>query len=307
MPNFRLFLVVALLLPTLLIGQGNLLDLIEEEEEPTQDLTIATFKGTRIINGQSIETPAGGVLQFIIGHRFGRLNGGAYELWGIDNATIRLGFEYGVTDRLSLGVGRSSYEKTYDGFAKYKLIRQQSGLKQVPISVTLFSSMAIKTIRWPEPERPNYFSSRLYYTFQALVARKFSPSFSAQLSPTLIHRNLVANTADRNDVFALGMGARQKLTGSLSLNVEYFYVLPNQIVSPLFGEQVRNTLSVGVDIETGGHVFQLHLTNSRSMIEKGFITETTGNWLDGDIHFGFNVSRVFTVKNPMKGQAGPKY
>ena len=295
------------LTPLVLSAQPGLLDILEEETEPTKDLTIATFKATRVINSQSIETPAGGVLQFIIGHRFGRLNGGAYELWGIDNATIRLGLEYGVTDRLSFGLGRSSFEKTYDGFAKYKLIRQQTGLKEVPVSVTLFTSMAIKTIRWPEPDRPNYFSSRLYYTYQALVARKFTSNFSAQISPTLIHRNLVTTIADRNDVFALGMGARQKLTGSLSVNVEYFYVLPNQIVSPLFGEQVRNTFSVGVDIETGGHVFQLHFTNSRSMIEKGFITETTGNWLDGDIHFGFNVSRVFTVKNPMKGQAGPKY
>jgi hypothetical protein len=261
------------------------------------DYTIATFKGTKVINGHSIETPAGGVLQFLIQHRFGRVNGGAYEFFGLDNATIRLGLDYGITDRLAVGLGRSSFEKTYDGTVKYKLLRQSTGKRTLPLSLTLLSSMAIKTIEWPEPERPNYFTSRMYFTFQTLIARKITSGLSLQLSPTLVHRNLVATTEDANDVIVLGLGGRQKLNGSITLNAEYFYILPNQIVSPLYGEQVRNCFSVGVDLETGGHVFQLHFTNSRGMYDKFFLTETTGDWLDGDIHFGFNISRVFTIVN----------
>lgn len=302
----RLLWIVLMLVAIPVAGwaQDDLLDMLEEETPEKPNYVIATFKGTHIINGHSIESPAEGVLQFVIAHRFGRLSGGAYEFFGLDNATIRLGLDYGITDRLAVGVGRSSFEKTYDTYAKYKIIRQQTGKRNIPFSVSALAGMAVKTIEWTEPERPNYFSSRLYYTFQALIASKITSGLSVQLSPTLIHRNLVATNEDKNDVFALGIGLRQKITGSLTLNGEWFYVLPNQIVSPLYGEQVRNTLSLGVDIETGGHVFQLHFTNSRGMIEKFFVTETTGSWLNGDIHFGFNISRVFTIKNNIESPKG---
>jgi opacity protein-like surface antigen len=273
----------------------DLLDLLNETEEEPVEYAFATFKTTRLINGHSIETNSGKELLFLISHRFGRINGGASEFFGLDNATIRLGLEYGITDRIGVGVGRSSFEKLYDGFVKYKVLQQKSGAENFPVTVTLFASAAIKTLEWPEPERENYFSSRMYYTFQALVARKFSEGFSLQLSPTLVHRNLVDSVADANDVFALGVGARQKITGSLSVNAEYFYVIPGQISSRINGETVQNALSIGLDLETGGHVFQLHMTNSRGMIEKLFVTESTGNWLDGDIHFGFNISRVFSL------------
>jgi len=273
----------------------DLLDLLNETEEEPVEYAFATFKTTRLINGHSVETNSGKELLFLISHRFGRINGGASEFFGLDNATIRLGLEYGITDRLGVGVGRSSFEKLYDGFVKYKVLQQKSGAENFPVTVTLFGSVAIKTLEWPEPERENYFSSRMYYTFQTLIARKFSEGFSLQLSPTLVHRNLVDSLDDANDVFALGIGARQKITGSLSVNAEYFYVFPGQISSPLNGETVQNALSVGLDLETGGHVFQLHMTNSRGMVEKLFVTESTGNWLDGDIHFGFNISRVFSL------------
>jgi opacity protein-like surface antigen len=275
-------------------AQG-LLDMLEAEEEEPVNYAFATFKTTRLISGHSVETNSGKELYFIIGHRFGRINGGASEFFGLDNATIRLGLEYGITDRLGVGLGRSSFQKLYDGFIKYKLLQQKSGAENFPMTVTLFSSAAIQTLPWPEPERPNYFSSRMYYTFQVLAARKFSEGFSLQLSPTLVHRNLVDSVQNANDVFALGVGARQKLTGSLSLNAEYFYIFPGQINGKLNGEKVRNALSIGLDLETGGHVFQLHVSNSRGMAEKLFITETTGNWLDGDLHFGFNISRVFSL------------
>lgn len=283
-----------------LLGQDDLMDIIDEDDEESTNYTMATFKTTRLINGHSIETPAGGVLQFMISHRFGRVTGGFYDIFGLDNATIRLGFDYGITDRLNVGVGRSSFEKTYDGFVKYKLLRQSTGKNTMPFSTSLFASTAIKGVEWPEPERPNYFTSRMYYVFQALIARKFTSDLSLQLMPSFVHRNLVETRDDKNDVFALGVGGRYKVTGSLSINAEYYYIFPDQIVSGLYGEDVKNSLAIGVDIETGGHVFQLQFTNSRGMAEKFFITETTGSWLNADIHFGFNIHRVFTLVDKSK-------
>lgn len=276
-------------------AQDDLLDLLESEMEPVTDYTIATFKSSRIINGHSIETHGKGVMQFLIGHRFGRVNSGFKELFGLDNSTIRLGLEYGITDDLTIGLGRSSFEKTYDGLIKYKLMKQSSGARKMPFTMTALATAAIKTNDWPEPERPNYFSARMTYTFQLLIARKFNDYLSIQLSPTVVHRNLVATREDQNTVFVMGFGGRVKLTGSLAINAEYYWIIPGQIISPLYGEKVHDSFSIGIDLETGGHVFQLHFTNSRSMINKGFATETTGRWLDGDIHFGFNVSRVFTL------------
>jgi hypothetical protein len=148
---------------------------------------------------------------------------------------------------------------------------------------------------WANPERENYFSSRLFYTHQILIGRKFSKGTSLMLMPTLVHRNLVESTAVENDVYALGIGGRQKISNRVAITFEYFYVLPDQIA-----DIYSNSLSIGFDIETGGHVFQLHFTNSLGMMDKQYITETTGEWGKGDIHFGFNISRVFTLKDTRK-------
>lgn len=273
-------------------SQGDLMDLFEEPE-PKQEYTYATFKTTRVVNGHSVENPAPGVLLFIISHHFGELNTGFYELFGLDQSTIRLGLEYGLNDRISFGIGRSSWEKTYDAFLKVKLIRQQSGIREVPLTLSYFSSIALNSLKWQDPERENYFSSRLSYVHQLLVARKFNKDLSLQLMPTLVHKNLVPTKEDQNTAFAMGMGGRYKLTNRLSLNAEYFYLLPDQ-----YTEEVHNSLSLGFDIETGGHVFQLHFTNAKPMFERGFITETRGRWDKGDIYFGFNITRVFTVRKP---------
>ena len=269
--------------------EDDLLSLLEEEE--TTDYVTASFKTNRVINLHSLESTSAGVLDIKISHRFGTLNRGAYELFGLDNATIRIGGDYGITDQITIGVGRSSFEKTYDGFVKYKFLRQSTGKKVMPISAALFASAAINSLKWQNPDRENYFSSRLYYSYQLIVGRKFSESFSLQLSPTLVHRNLVRTKDESHDVYALAAVGRVKLSKRVAANAEYIYVFDNQL-APGY----RNSLSLGFDIETGGHVFQLHFTNSTSMIEKGFVTETSGKWGNGDIHFGFNVSRVFTVK-----------
>ena len=283
----------ALILSSSLIAQTDstemdLLSLLGEDEEI--NYTSATFKSTRNINGHTVENVAGGVLDFRISHRFGFINTGAYELFGLDGATIRLGLEYGITDRLMVGFGRSSYNKAFDAFGKFKILRQSSGKKNMPITLSVFSTIVCNSIKWSEPERDNYFSSRLFYAHQIIIGRKFNNDLSLQLSPTMVHRNMVPTKEDKNDVYALGGLGRYKLNQRLSINAEYFYVLPNQL-----SDEYTNSLSVGVDIETGGHVFQLHFTNSTSMTEPGFITENVGMWKQGDIHFGFNVSRVFTI------------
>jgi len=271
--------------------EDDLLGLLEVEE--TTDYTYATFKTNRIINLHSVENTSKGVLDVKISHRFGFINGGISELFGLDQASIRLGADYGVTDRLMVGLGRSSYEKTYDGFVKYKFLRQSTGKRNFPVTVSFLTSTAIKTIPFQNPDRVNYFTSRMYYVFQGLIGRKFNENLSLQISPTLVHRNLVRTSDESNDVYSIAAGGRVKLTKRITCNAEYIYVLPNQL-APGY----RNSLSLGFDIETGGHVFQLHFTNSTSMIEKGFITETVGDWTDGGVHFGFNVSRVFTVRKP---------
>ncbi|MCB9349677.1 MAG: hypothetical protein H6573_19525 [Lewinellaceae bacterium] len=272
--------------------EDGLLALLGEEEE-TIDYTTASFKTNRVVNLHSLESTAGGVLDVKISHRFGTLNGGTYELFGLDNASIRIGADFGISDRITIGLGRSSFQKTYDGFVKYKFLRQSTGKRNMPITAALLASTAVQTLKWQNPDRENYFSSRLYYTYQFILGRKFSEGLTLQLSPTVVHRNLVETSVESNDVLALGAAGRIKLSKRITLNAEYIYVLPDQL-APGF----RNSFSLGFDIETGGHVFQLHFTNSTSMIEKGFVTETNENWLDGGIHFGFNISRVFTVVKP---------
>lgn len=262
------------------------------EEEPTTEFTTATFKTTRVVSGHSVENPANGVLLFTISHHFGKINSGAYDFFGLDQATIRLGLDYGINDFLSVGIGRSTYQKTIDGFVKAKLLRQSKGVRNMPISLTTFSAMDLFTLKWQDTERTNYFTSRMSFVHQLLIARKFNESLSIQLTPTYIHKNLVVE-ANTNDNFAIGMGGRYKITKRVSVNLEYFHNLPGYIA-----DNFENPLSVGFDVETGGHVFQLHFTNSQPMFDRALITETMGKWEKGDIYFGFNISRVFTLKKP---------
>lgn len=270
-------------------AQDDLMDLLGDDK-PATEYAWGTFKTTRVVLNQSIQAPAKGDLVFIISHHFGRLNQGAYDLFGLDQATIRFGLEYGISNRLTVGVGRSTYKKLYDGFVKFKLLQQSSGERDMPVTVSYFGSMGVNSLRWENPDRVNYFSSRLSYVHQLLIARKFSSAFSIQITPTLVHRNLVALRDDQNTVFALGAGGRLKLTQRMSINAEYFYLMPGKTA-----DNFDNSLSLGFDIETGGHVFQLFFTNSVPINENGFITETQGDWLNGDIYFGFNITRTFTL------------
>ncbi|TVR42790.1 MAG: hypothetical protein EA394_02705 [Bacteroidia bacterium] len=281
--------ILILLLPHFVMGQ-DLLDIFDDEEEVQTEYAVNTFFSTRVINGQSIEAPYPGDLVFVVSHHFGRLNQGAYELWGLDQATIRLGLDYGINERLSVSVGRSSYQKTFDGFVKYKLLRQQTGQRDIPLTVSLFSGAYLKSLRWPEGSDYS-FTQRMSYVQQLLIARRFSRAVSFQLSPAWVHKNLVPTTDDPNDYFVLGMGGRWRITDWAGISMEYFHRFnePESYDS-------YHSFSVGIDLDTGGHVFQLHFTNSQPMFEPGFLVDTRGNWLDGDIYFGFHITRTFALR-----------
>jgi hypothetical protein len=267
--------------------------MLEEATGSETEFATATFKSTRIINGHSIERMPSGQLDVRISHRFGEVNSGIYNFFGLDEANTHLGLEYGITNWVMVGIGRGTYEKTYDGFLKFSLLRQSKGKRNMPVSLSYLATTAVNTLKWEGSGSLNFWD-RVSYVHQLLIARKFNERLSVELNPTYVHRNMVSTEMDPNDLFAAGAGMRFKLTKRLSLNAEYYYVIPP--IHDYRSEITYNPLSVGVDIETGGHVFQLFFTNSLPIIEKGFIGETTGNWLNGGIRFGFNISRVFALK-----------
>jgi len=280
-------------------GDTSLEKMLETDNKPKTEYVSATFKSTRIINGHSIENVGKGILDFRISHRFGTLNTGAQNFFGLDNATTKLGFDYGVTNWLMVGIGRSTYQKEYDGFVKAKLWRQREH-KNLSFSVSYVGGMSIDSRPLSSFSIPAgdtyYFSNRLYYFNQLLIAHKFNNWLSLQVMPTHIHYNLIDSTKDKNDVFAIGVGGRIKLSNRIALTGEYYYTIDP--LSTANGSPVHNALAFGIDIETGGHVFQLLFTNSTGISERTFIGQTTDSWSNNGIHFGFNISRVFTVVKP---------
>ncbi len=271
----------------------DLMALLENENgKPPKEYATATFKSTRVINGHSIENTAKGVLDFRISHRFGELKD-ANNFFGLDNANTSIGFDYGLTNDIMVGISRGTYDKEAEAFTKIKLLRQTT-TKDMPVSISYMGAIAMHARKQPDPlpaGQTFYFTNRLTYTNQLLIARKFSSRLSLQLMPTHIHYNIVPTIAEPNDMFALGIGGRLKLSNRISLTGEYYYR-----INELNG--YFNSASIGIDIETGGHVFQLMVTNSTAMTERAFIGQTTSDISKGGIHFGFNISRVFTIVRP---------
>lgn len=285
-------------MPCLLFAQDDLLSELEKNSDETE-YAIATFKGTRLVNGHTVETKGAGALEFIFMHRFGPINSGLYELYGLDQAYVRLALDYGITDNFNVSIGRNSVDKTMDGYLKYKVLHQSKGVRNFPLTVTAFGSVAYKT----SPKKENVLDGfenvdRLAYISQLLIARKFSSRVSLQVMPTYVHKNAVDQRVEDNDQYALGLGGRIKITKGVAITTEYYYRLdPHENDDIPEDNKQYNSLGFGVDIETGGHVFQLVLTNTRGLTERAFITETTGDFFDGDIHFGFNVTRTFQLKS----------
>ena len=261
-------------------SQEDLLGLIDDN--PKTIPVMATFKATRIVNAQSIEMPKPRILEFVILHRFGSMANGAYDLFGMDEAVIRFDLEYGFSDRLSIGIGRSSLNKTYDIFSKLKIVGQRTGHRSFPISLVLFTKMEIETIMKDMDMKDRY-----TYDAQLLLAKKLNRSLSLQLMPTFIHRNLVETHNDHHDLISLGIGGRIKMTRRTSINYDTFFPIGKR------GETYKQGWGIGYDIETGGHVFQLMVTNARGSFESEYIENASGAFEDLNLYLGFNISRAF--------------
>lgn len=284
-------LIVLLLAGHCLLAQDEDLLKLVGDEKPKKERIKYAFKSPRVINSHSMEFLNPGTMDFRILHRFGQLDQGYKNFFGLDQASMRLGFDFGILHNLMMGVGRSTYKKELDGFIKYAPIRQSTGPWSSPVTVAFVAGMTLDGLPWSDPDRKNFYTSRLAYYFEAIIGRKFSEGFSLQLAPTMVHKNLVALEADPNNIYGLGVAGRLKLSKRIAFTWDYTHVIKGMPDSGYY-----NPLSVGFDIETGGHVFQLHFSNSTGMNERAFITETTGQWGKGEVRFGFNLSRVFQIR-----------
>lgn len=295
----------------------DLMQLLEETEPPKQEKVSATFKTTRVINAHSIETVKAKTIDVRISHRFGNIystrndNDGPDSFFGFDNvADVRLAAEYGITDEVMIGVGRSQMQNLVDGFVKWRFYTQTTDNKR-PLSLAFFGNIAVN----PSKKAVIYsgvkdslvqtfggaknFFHRLSYTAQLIIARKFSPSVSIELLPTYVHRNFVRDPLDENSIFALGVAGRFKVSKRVAIIADYFYVFSPYRYNKL-GTEFHMPISIGVEVETGGHVFHIDISNARGIISNNFLTESPDSWEYAEIKLGFNISRVFNVGKRLK-------
>jgi len=261
----------------------SLLKEVEDSVQPTQKVTTA-FKSTRVINAHSIEMLHRGDLDFRIMHRFERVSLGVKQLYGFDIAYMRISFDYGITNNTTVGFGRSVLQKELDIFIKTRIIQQSTGEKSMPFSLVLAAGGLVRTEPIDSPKQN--FTDRSSYYVQLIAGRKFSSGFTLQLSPIIVHTFTPAIESGKT-IFAMGGGARLKISKRMAITMDYHH--PFGTLNAIY----KDPLSVGIDIETGGHVFQLQFSNSIGMNERAYITQTTGNFFKGDIRFGFNLSRIF--------------
>ncbi len=277
-------LLTLFLIPLAIFGQDDLLS--EIDSEVSEDYKSAAFKGLKIVNFESTKMVSKKELYFVVAHRFGSIETGIKDFFGLDQAVTRLSFVYGLSDGINIGVSRSSFRKIYEASLKMRLIREKKGGS--PVTIVSSSNILINT-SLDEDFLPGLtFSNRLGYTTQLLISKKFNKNFSFQLMPTFFHDNYVEFNEQHNSQYVLGFGGRHKLSKRWSVNFDYGWHLNRADGSPF-----NNPLSIGFDLETGGHVFQLHFTNAQPMNTNPFLGQATGDWSDGDIFFGFNLSRVF--------------
>jgi len=283
-----LFLTIISLAAT---AQDDLMKELEQSQKKETELVKQTFKGSRLVNGQTIETRGKGELEFIFAHRFGDVSTGAYNLYGLDQAYVRIGLEYGIANRFNIGIGRNSVDKTVDSYLRYKLLAQSTGVKNIPVTITAYVNAGIRLS--PRQQDVTYnitTQDRMSYIYQLLIARKFSPAFSLQLMPTFVHKNMADARIENNDTFVLGAGGRMKITKSAAIIGEYYQRFNVHVNNPY-----HNVIGIGLEIETGGHVFQIVLTNTNGLTERAVLTETTGKFFNGNINLGFNVTRNFQL------------
>lgn len=302
----KIVMILALFAANSLFAQEDLLKMMEEEAPSKPTPVFATFKSTRLVNLHTNEQMKAKHLDFRIQHRFQPMQidkenvYGLYNMFGVDGAVMRLGFEYGVTDKLMMGFGRSNVGKTYDLMAKYKILQQSRGKKSMPISVNYFGNIGINTLEFADKTRNNFFSSRLSFVNQLIITRKFNDYVSVAITPTMVHQNLVETKAQSHDIYAVGLGASIKISRSARFNFEYIPRLNARNEKKLDGTQYYDAFAFGLDVETGGHVFQLHFTNGAGLIEQQFLTQNTNKLALNTLRFGFNLSRVFSLEKEGK-------
>ncbi len=309
------FIFVAGFTVTSLAQEEDLLALVQDTTMPdvNKGPVYATFKTTKIINTQTIETVKKKTMDFRITHRFSNMGtssgGGFHELWGFDeSADIRFSFDFGITDKLQLGIGRSKLNELIDGSVKWRFLEQTKN-NGIPVSICLYGDVGVtpqeESILYQGPyiypDRGN-FLHRVNYFSQLIIARKFNDFISLQLLPSYHHRNLVVeninfsndSTKETNGIFALGFGGRIKITKRIAIIGDFYYLFSkfrqNNDATPF-----ENPLALGVEIETGGHVFHITFTNATGILENNLIPNTRDQWLKGGFKFGFNISRVFNL------------
>lgn len=285
----RLFALLLMFLPISLWAQDDLLDELESEIPVTNEPVTSVFKGIKIINFESTKLIGKDQLYFVIAHRFGTLKDGIDNFIGLDEASVRIQFIYAPTTWLNMSISRSGFNKTYDGAIKYRLLRQEKN--GFPFSLVGYNLLAINTELDQDLFPELTFSDRLGYTTQFLLSRKFNDWLSLQFAPTYFHDNAVVEDGQDNSQFVFGFAGRFKFTKRIALVADYGLHL-NRVANSAF----NNALAVGVEIETGGHVFQIHASNSQAIFENGFLGQARGDFTDGNIFLGFNISRAFSLK-----------
>ena len=283
------FVLLFMIITPFLMFSQDLDEFFSSSEDKDKEPVSVTFLGERIGNGPSVEVPGKNELNLIISHRFGRIDGGFYELFGLDDATMRMGFDYGITDRFAVGIGRSSLLKTFDFYLKYKILNQAKNGS--PISLALYSSLNhISQLRYFQGDNDN-FIDRSGMSLLLPIARKFGDFMALQITPAWQRNIYVPELGEGTDIYALGAGLRVKLSHRVHFTGEYFHLLKTP-----YSERY-SPLTLGFDLDTGGHLFQLVFSNSQGMTEKTYLADTRGKWQDKEIYFGFNLIRVFYLNN----------
>jgi hypothetical protein len=285
-------------------GQEDLLKLAQADEKKSSEKVEATFKGTRIVNSQSIQTSKARMLDFHIAHRFGTLGegGNVHNMFGLFQVSdIRFAFEYGITDRLMAGISRFKSMENYEGFLKFRLFQQTEDNK-IPVSVTLHTNAALTGVADVDSvflvsenrnsTRYGRFAHRFSFLTQALIARKFTSAFSLQLMPAYLHRNIVGSE-DQNGLFSIGFGGRLKFAKRAAIIADYYYTFSN--LRNKKGSGFFDPLGIGIELETGGHVFNIMFSNSAGLLENDYLVNTRNSWSKGGIRFSFNISRGFVL------------
>jgi Membrane bound beta barrel domain (DUF5777) len=278
----KILISTCLFLATIAYSQDDLLNSLDTNQTP-ENYSTATFKALQLVTLQTTKMPAKKEFYFVVSHRFGSVENGLDSFFGLDNATTKLGGIYGITDWLSVNVSRHTLNKMYETGIKYRMARQGSNF---PLDIVGYSVADINTFLEKKQYPGLEFKHRLAYVQQLLISRKVNEKLSLELVPSFVHKNLYNPDIERDNQFSFGGGGRYKITKRLSVNLEYMH----NFDKPKF---YKNPLSVGLDVETGGHVFQLLFTNSQAMSESGYLTNASGEWGKGNFFFGFNLYRVF--------------